>query len=123
MPADARAETGVTARDLLTSGAVRARAHRLLDEGLAGRLPHFDIRPERLEVTAAYVAETVRQNYPDLRVPPHARWRHFVIDGVDRWARLAQRLNVRGAERARTRIDLAVTSVLLDAGAGPDWRW
>src|SRR5262245_25373118 len=115
------ADLGETARDLLTAGAVRARARRLLEEGLAGRLAHFDIRPDRLSATAAYVAETIRHNYPTLEVPPHARWRHFVVEGVDRWARLAQRLNVDQAERARISFDLAVTSVLLDAGAGPRW--
>ncbi len=31
--------------------------------------------------------------------------------------------SIDGAERARIRFDLAVTSVLLDAGAGSAWRW
>ena len=118
-----RADLGETARDLLTAGAVRARAYRLLEKGLSGRLAHFDVRPKELPTVAAYVADTIRQNYPTLDVPPHARWRHFVVEGVDRWTQLARHLNVDRAERARIRFDLAVTSVLLDAGAGPRWRW
>ena len=33
------------------------------------------------------------------------------------------RAKLSGAERARIRIDLVIPSVLLDAGAGPDWRF
>jgi len=69
------------------------------------------------------VADTIRQRYPDLAVPYHSRWRHFEAAGVDRWAEMAATLPADRAERARTRIDLAMTSVLLDAGAGPAWRY
>ena len=36
---------------------------------------------------------------------------------------MGDRLSSDRDERARQRVELAVTSVLLDAGAGPDWRW
>lgn len=91
--------------------------------GLDGGLTHFAIDLNRLPAAAAYVAETIQQNYPDLRVPLHARWRHFVVDGVDRWEDVAEEAAVGSAARAHIRFDLAVTSVLLDAGAGPGWRW
>ncbi len=86
-------------------------------------LAHFAVHMDRLPAAADYVVETMRQNYPDLQVPPHARWRHFVVGGVDRWASISGRLLKDKHERARIRFDLAVTSVLLDAGAGADWRW
>ena len=108
---------------LLSALAVRDRARMVLARGRAGRLAHFRVRMDRLPATADYVAETIRRNYPDLAVPPHARWRHFVIGGTDRWRSLAAKLSVDAAERARIRFDLAVTSVLLDAGAGLDWSW
>jgi hypothetical protein len=70
------------------------------------------------------VAETARQRYPDLDIPFHARWRHFTAGGLDRWAGLAAGLADRPREEiARVRFDLAVTSVLLDAGAGAAWRY
>ena len=81
------------------------------------------MHPERLDGVADYVAGVIRRAYPDLRIPHHARWRHFQAGGVDRWATLADRLPDDPAELARTRIDLCVVSVLLDAGAGPDWRY
>ncbi len=104
--------------------AIRQRCNQLLVAGEADRLDHFRVDLTRMPATADYVVETIRLNYPDLQVPYHSRWRHFTVDGRDRWAELAEGLsNVDPLERARRRIDLAVTSVLLDAGAGKDWRY
>lgn len=110
---------------LLCAAAVRDRCRMVLDAGLAGSLAHFDVRSEKLDETAAFVAETIRINYPDLKVPFHARWRHFVVDGQDRWIDAVREGLVPedAAERARMRFELAITSVLLDAGAGPKWQW
>ncbi|MDP3310280.1 MAG: DUF1688 family protein, partial [Polaromonas sp.] len=75
-----------------------------------------------LEQKKKLVAELTRVRYPDLVIPYHSRWRHFEAGGVDRLAQLNAALGAAGpAERARAQIDLALTSVLLDAGAGPDW--
>jgi len=113
-----------TFRALLKPEAVRARAQEMLALGHAGELLHFTVRPERLEACADYVLETIRANYPTLDIPFHARWRHFVIGGEDRWKRLDKSAGFRdAAARGRAAYDLAVVSVLLDAGAGPDWRY
>jgi hypothetical protein len=96
----------------------------MLQLGLAGRLLHFTVHPERLEACADYVLETIRANYPTLDIPFHARWRHFVLAGEDRWAQLDQAAGFADAgARGRAAYDLAILSVLLDAGAGPDWRY
>jgi hypothetical protein len=107
---------------LLSPAAVRERAHHMLDLGLAGGLLAFTLHPERLPAAADVVVETIRRNYPDLRIPFHARWRHFVFQGHDLWAGLAARIADR-QERARAAFDLAIVSVLLDAGAGMAWRF
>jgi len=108
----------------LTPGAVRTRAHEILALAEQDRAPHFTYRPERLPPTVDYVLATIRANYPDLAIPFHSRWRHFGVGGVDRWGALAQDLAGESpAEIARIRFDLAVTSVLLDAGAGAAWRY
>jgi hypothetical protein len=121
------ADTGGTdaaAAYLLTPVAIRERAQALLRLAEQDALPHFIYRADRLPAAADYVLETIRANYPDLRIPFHSRWRHFSVGGVDRWRRLSQELaGVDAAERARVRFDLAVTSVLLDAGAGPAWHY
>lgn len=103
---------------------IRERCREIL--GLAERdsLTHFRLRPERLDPVAAFVVATIEDRYPDGSIPFHSRWRHFETGSVDRWAALAGTLGSGdGARIARARIDLAVTSVLLDAGAGDRWRY
>jgi hypothetical protein len=116
---------GHPASPLLTAEAVRAHCAEVMAWVEAGRSAHFTWHPGRLADTAAFVADTIRQQYPTLAVPYHSRWRHFEAGGVDRWADLAARarLDEDVLERARVRIDLVIPSVLLDAGAGPDWRY
>lgn len=111
------------AQALLSAAAVRTSAHAMLQAGIDGRLPEWRIDLARLPETADFVAGVVRDRYPDLRVPFHARWRHFVVEGRDLWAGLAGRDWPNPDARARAAFDLAITSVLLDAGAGPDWRY
>ena len=106
---------------LLNADAVRERCHELLAACERGALPHFVLVPERLAGVADYVADEVRRNYPSLDIPFHSRWRHFEPGGIDRISPLLA--GVDGPERARIRFDLAITSVLLDAGAGAAWRW
>jgi hypothetical protein len=109
---------------LLSAKAVRERAHRLLAVGLEDSLEHFRVEFDRLEAAADLVADTTRSTYPALDVPYHARWRHFVTGGRDRWAEVDRATAWHdAAERARAAFDLAITSVLLDAGAGPRWAY
>ena len=109
---------------LLTAAAVRERCHAMLGLAEAGALAHFAVDLDRLPAAAGYVAETIRRNYGSLAIPHHARWRHFAAGGIDRWSDIENALDLDDeAERARIRIDLCVVSVLLDAGAGPDWRY
>jgi hypothetical protein len=112
------------ALSLLNAEAVRGRAHRLLALALDGRLDHFRVDLGKLDDTADLVIEVTRAAYPSLDVPFHSRWRHFVVNGADRWAALARTAEWRdAAARARAAFDLATVSVLLDAGAGPDWTY
>ncbi|ATQ41882.1 DUF1688 family protein [Caulobacter mirabilis] len=111
-------------RFLLTAGAVRRAADAMLDLALAGDLPDWRVDLDRLPHTAQVVAEVIRAQYPTLEVPFHARWRHFTANGRDLWAELDARTAwPDAAVRARAAFDLVIVSVLLDAGAGPDWRY
>lgn len=112
------------ARRLLSARAVRERAHGLLAHALAGHLDHFTVDLDRLGPCADRVVAVIRDAYPDLAIPFHARWRHFGAGGLDRWEALADAAPwPDAAARARAAFDLAITSVLLDAGAGPAWRY
>jgi Protein of unknown function (DUF1688) len=104
--------------------AIRERAGAILAHGLDGRLDHFTIDLARLASAADLVATVTRERFPSLRVPPHSRWRHFDAGDHDRLADLQHALaGLPLDEQTRIKIDLVVTSVLLDAGAGPDWRY
>lgn len=109
---------------LLSAKAVRERSAEMLAAAEAGRLSHFTLHLDRLDETAAFVAKVIAENYPTLQVPLHARWRHFKLAGNDLWAPIDSRTTwADKAARARAAFDLAIVSVLLDAGAGPDWRY
>lgn len=100
---------------------IRERCGQLYVRAEAGRSEHFRLLPERLDATADYVLAVMRDNYPDLAVPYHSRWRHFAAGGRDRWAVLLDELDASPDEIARIGTELTIVSVLLDAGAGADW--
>lgn len=106
---------------------VRTRCRQVLAAVGAGDSEHFVFEPARLAAAADKVADVTRRRYPDLAVPYHSRWRHFEAGGIDRHSPLRSRLlEATGGDRratARALVDLAVVSVLLDAGAGAAWRW
>ena len=112
------------ALSLLSAGAVRERAHRMLALGLEDRLPNFRIDLDRMDSAVELVLKTTREAYATFEVPFHSRWRHFVTNGDNRWATIAERTHWPDrAARARAEFDLAIVSVFLDAGAGPSWRY
>ena len=104
-------------RQLLSAAAVRERAHEMLGLALAGAVEGWSVDLDRLDDAAELTAAITRERFPDLSLPFHARWRHFVAgppalpDADD------------PAVRARSAFDLVMVSVLLDAGAGPDWHY
>jgi hypothetical protein len=106
---------------ILTAKAVRERCGLVFAAAERGDTPHFRLRLDSLDEASQFVADLTRQRYPDLRVPPHSRWRHFFAGGIDRAALVAPGADP--AETARSRTDLAIVSVLLDAGAGVEWRY
>jgi hypothetical protein len=112
------------ALSLLSAGAVRERAHRMLASGLEDKLPNFRIQLDRMDSAVDLVLETTRKAYPSLEIPFHSRWRHFTMNEVNRWAAIAgQTMWPDRAARARAEFDLAMVSVFLDAGAGTSWRY
>jgi hypothetical protein len=106
---------------LLSAAAVRERCGIVFAAAERGDTRHFRLVAGRLDDAAARVADITRRRYPDLVVPFHSRWRHFSAGGVDRVALVGA--GAGRAARARAQIDLAIVSVLLDAGAGNSWRF
>jgi hypothetical protein len=106
---------------LLSAAAVRQRCAIVLQAAERRETKHFRLHLERLDDAVARVAAVTRRRYPDLDVPFHSRWRHFSVGDVDRSASIPS--DGGPAERARARLDLAIVSVLLDAGSGPGWQY
>jgi hypothetical protein len=104
-------------RRLLSAAAVRERAHEMLDLALAGGIEGWRVDLGRLDSAADLTAAVTRKAYPDLAIPFHARARHFVAGEP------ALPAGGDAGARARSAFDLVIVSVLLDAGAGPQWRY
>ncbi len=103
---------------------IRRRCAAITQAVSEGRSANFKLDRRRLDEVAARVERVTRATYPDLNIPFHSRWRHFESGGIDRKAVMDAQLAGRSVDdQARARIDLTVVSVLLDAGAGPDWRY
>ena len=113
------------AADLLrTTAAVRERCGQLLARARRGESQWWTVDDCRIAGAAQAVTAATRERYPKLHIPFHSRWRHFEAGGIDRKAQLDKLLHGQEpAARAGAMIDLAVVSVLLDAGAGPDWKY
>jgi hypothetical protein len=109
---------------LRTPRAIRERCAMVFAAAERGETEHFALDLKKLSACTHYVARVMQDNYPKGDVPFHARWRHFAVGGVDRWKPLARRFVGRDPiEMVRAAYDLAIVSVLLDAGSGPDWKY
>jgi hypothetical protein len=124
MSATAPQDIAGASRWLRSPAAIRSRCRQLFDAGLAGELTHFRLDLGRLDAAAAIVVDVTHAAYPDLDIPYHSRWRHFAAGGIDRWGVLTRTLGDPGRrDLARLAADLAIVSVLLDAGAGDRWHY
>lgn len=104
--------------------AIRERCGQLFARAVEGKSRHFSCDLMQLGPVADYAIEVMREQYPDLRIPFHSRWRHFETGGVSRQAKLDEKLAGLTPElKAAAKFDLAIISVLLDAGAGNKWYY
>ena len=120
----ARAQAGRAAAELRSTNTVRERCGQILEHIRIGHSHWFELDERRMDAAAQAVVEATRRRYPKGHIPLHSRWRHFEAGGVDRKAQLDKMLEgLPASSRAKAMIDLVVVSVLLDAGAGPDWKY
>lgn len=109
---------------LLSPEAIRQSAEAIFDLTKNGKT-HFLYHPEKFDGVVDYVIEVIRENYPTLDIPFHSRWGHFRAAGINRVTEFLdpRLLTLDAMEQARVKLDLVITSVLLDAGAGPQWEY
>lgn len=104
--------------------AIRERCGQLYNYVLQGKSKYFACDLMQLEQVADYVIEVMRGEYPDLQIPFHSRWQHFQAGEIPRLAWLDKKLSgLTAIEKAIAKYDLAIISVLLDAGAGKSWQY
>ena len=119
-----RAQAERAAEILRTTQAIRERSGQLLARARRGESQWWSVNDERIADASHAVVAATKERYPKLHIPFHSRWRHFEAGGIDRKAELDRLLKGQDATlRAHAMIDLTVISVLLDAGAGADWKY
>jgi hypothetical protein len=103
---------------------IRDRCGALFSLAQSDQLQHFRCDLTQLDRVADYVLQVIREQYPDLQIPFHSRWRHFEVGNISRLSHLDQALgNLSPFEKAKAKFDLVIPSVLLDAGAGDRWQY
>lgn len=64
-----------------------------------------------------YVLKVIFDQYPNLIIPNHSRWRHFEVGGINRIQKMQVFLNhLSEEEQGKILYELVIISVLLDAG-------
>lgn len=107
---------------IFSSKAVRERANVIFERTKDGE-GYFKWNENKLNDTATFVLEVIKENYPSLEIPFHSRWGHFNAGNVNRVDKFKETLSDDAPEKCRSMIDLVFTSVLLDAGAGASWSY
>ncbi|MGK7928389.1 MAG: URC4/urg3 family protein [Spirulina sp.] len=103
---------------------IRDRCNLLFEFVREGRSPYFCYHRDRLDRVVDFVIKIARESYPDLDIPFHSRWRHFEMGNISRLEELETAIASHSPqEKAKIKFDLAIVSVLLDAGAGSQWQY
>ncbi len=97
---------------------IRLQCQRLFDRVAADRSPHFTLDLPKLDAVADMVITLMQRDYPDGNIPFHSRWRHFDPDRITQYF-----APLNPMEKLRSQLELAIVSVLLDAGAGDRWHY
>lgn len=111
----------ITKAVLMSPQGVRSQAQKIQRLALNGGT-QFQIHLDKLQQVSQFVVNIILQNYPDKQVPYHSRWRHFEMGDqakLNLYRTLCHSLKPVG--QAKLGLDLILPSVLVDAGAGPDW--
>lgn len=98
----------------------------------SNELLNFDVDLSKLDNVVDYVIATIKDSFPTneslLTIPIHGRFQHFGKGNPTRLTDLIelkfrQELQLSDYEICKRLIDLFIISVLLDAGAGNEWKF
>ncbi|SCV70908.1 BQ2448_3670 [Microbotryum intermedium] len=104
---------------------IRARCSRVFALAEADQLQYWSLNLSQQPKIVDFVCSLIERDYGSnyAAIPPHGRWRHFVGDRIEPMLAMWHGDNVNSLEIARRLVDLMVVSVLMDAGAGNDWKF
>ena len=109
---------------LRTLASIRERCTQVFEKSKRGELTSFDVDESALPAIVDHVAFTTKRRYPNLdEIPPHSRLRHFAPHQIQSLKTRWREQEIDSVEQARRLIDLVIVSVLVDAGAGQQWRY
>ncbi len=120
----AEQETAEVVKKLRCPSTIRVQASRILDLAKQNKLAHFNLDLTQMTSTADFIIDVIKNQYPDLNIPYHSRWRHFEAGGVDRISCMIKKVkNLPAGEQGKILYELVIISVFLDAGSGASWRY
>lgn len=99
---------------------IREQCTKIYNLAVRGHLSHIVLDESKLPAAVDYVAAVITDTYPDLGIPMHSRVRHFNSAILNK---MIETWPLEKTERCRRLVDLVTVSVLLDAGAGPKWKY
>lgn len=111
--------------DLRRLTTIRSRCTDLYSLALENRLEHFAVDESKMSKALQSVLDLIERDYASWdEIPFHSRWRHFQAGFPERTEVFFSELSdKKESERGRILWDLVIVSVLLDAGAGPQWTY
>ncbi|KZS96733.1 DUF1688-domain-containing protein [Sistotremastrum niveocremeum HHB9708] len=121
--------TELKAEWLRSLPSIRTQCSKVFALAKAGKLDCWEYHPEKEGDVVQFCADIITRDFGTnySSIPPHGRWRHF--DLPNRKPRIAPlreswtAKSISATEQTTALIDLFLVSVLLDAGAGPTWKY
>ena len=105
---------------MMQLSSIREQCNKVYKVAAKGHLSHFILDESKLGSVVDYVTIVIRDTYPSLDIPMHSRLRHFKTHIMQK---MTEAWPENSVERCRRLVDLCTVSVLLDAGAGPKWKY
>jgi hypothetical protein len=113
---------------LRTLPAIRERCSKVFALAQEGKLQYFDYHPDKEADVAEFCTNIIRRDFGSNinAIPPHGRWRHLdagrprIDPLISQW-KVSE--DISDIEICKRLVDLFLVSVLLDAGAGNQWKY
>lgn len=115
-------DTDQVSLECMTLQHVRSQTKRLYEMGIKNQLEYFQINLEKIPHCVSFVDQVINDYYPNgAKIPPHSRMRH--LEPYPQFEEMMKDMKCDKMEKVRRLLDLVFVSVLVDAGAGTQWKY